>query len=283
MITSKNTKSIRNIRRSNGIKSSTFIPIVFCVCREEPKDKHHHVPAYHHQKDSLNHQESPPKFLDDNHEHVDENPFHKFGKMGCLVAVWLLTVGFLTSTPEKTLEPRQLAVPIYEPRIFNFPEIPKGTRINASFAGAFEAPFDGVVEQNLIKTDYMHRKSKFDQKEIENYIRVYLQTDTEKILTPPRIFAVVNPQRFDSANTTKVPIMFDIGEDNMEQLKEDGETIQMVIRSNFTRTPEKLKQEMPLTFIYDIAPINKQIGVIFAAFVLIFLYALIIWEVRFKI
>lgn len=249
-------------------------PSIFCVYREEPKEKHH-APAHHH------HQESPPKLGEDHHEQKDDrNPFHKFGKTGCLVAVWFLTVAFLTSTPEKTLQPRQLAVPISEPRIFHFPENPKGTRINASLAGAFEPPYDGLVEQNLMRTDYMHRKSKLDQKEIDNYIRVYLQTDTEKILTPPRIFAVVSPQRFDSANTTRVPIMFDIGEDNMEQLKEDGEKIQLVIRSNFTKTPESLKQEMPLTFIYDIAPINKQIGVIFAAFVLIFLYVLIIWEVR---
>lgn len=270
-------RSTKNIKRGNEVETNRSVKSLdSCVYREEPKDKHH-APAAHH------HQESPPKLFDEHHEsNSDQNPFHKFGKIGCLVAVWLLTVGFLTSTPEKTLEPRQLAVPIHEPRIFNFPEIPKGTRINASFAGAFEAPFDGLVEQNLMRTDYMHRKSKLDEKEIENYIRVYLQTDTEKILTPPRIFAVVNPQRFDYANTTKVPIMFDIGEDNMEQLKEDGERIQLVIRSNFTKTPEKLKQEMPLTFIYDIAPINKQIGVIFAAFVLIFLYALIIWEVRLK-
>lgn len=197
-----------------------------------------------------------------------------------MFAVWFLTVAILTRTPEKILDPRQLAVPIHEPRIYNFPDIPKGTRINASLVGAFEPPFDGLVEQNLLRTDYMHRKSKYDLKDIENYIRVYLQTDTEKILTPPRIFAVVNPQRFDSANMTRVPIMFDIGEDNMEQLKEDGERIQLVIRSNFTRTLDNLKQEMPLTFIYDISPINKQIGVIFSAFVLIFLYVLIIWEVR---
>lgn len=190
-------------------------------------------------------------------------------------------VGFLTSTPEKTLEVRQIAVPIAESRIYNFPELPSGTRINATFAGAFQ-PLDVVIRSDMKKPDLIIRKNqKQDDKEFENYIRVYLQSDSQKILTQPKVYAVVAPHLFDTMNISKIPIMFDIGEDNLESLQEDGEMLQLVIQSNFTTTPEKLKQEMPLTLVYDIAPINRQIGVLFAAFVLIFLYALIIWEVSF--
>lgn len=225
-------------------------------------------------------QDSPPK--DDEHHDEkggDQNPFHKFGKMGCLVFVWILMVSFLTSTPEKHLERRQFAVPIVGPRIYNFTQIPTGTRINATLSGAF-LPFEIAVGQQQKRQEFLARKSlKVDDKEKENYIRVYLQTDTEKLLTQPKIFAVAPPEMFDTYKTSRLPIMFDIGEDNLEFLQESDEKLQLVIQSNFTKTPESKKQEMPLMFIYDISPINRQIGVVFAAFVLIFLYALIIWEV----
>lgn len=227
------------------------------------------------------HQDTPPKETDEHHDenNSNQNPFHRFGKIGCLVAVWCLMVMFLTSTPEKVLERRQLAVPIAEPRIYNFTKLPStGTRINATFAGAF-LPSESTVDHQQKKYDYITRKSKME-KEKENYIRVYLRSDkSDKALTLPKLFAVVEPKYFDTTNTTKIPIMFDIGEDNFEELEESDAILQLVIESNFTKTPEDQKQEMPLQFVYDIAPINKQLGVIFAAFTLIFLYALIIWEV----
>lgn len=102
---------------------------------------------------------------------------------------------------------------------------------------------------------------------------------SHKQLTQPKLYAITSPDQFDFANSTRLSIMFDIGEDNLEEMEENDEKIQLVIESNFTRTTLSRKQEMPLIFSYDINPINRQIGVIFAAFVLIFLYALIIWEV----
>lgn len=193
-------------------------------------------------------------------------------------------VSFLTSTPEKTLERKQLAVPIAEPRIYNFTQLPMGTRINASLAGAF-LPFDSTRDQQMNKkNEFTIRKpQKKDEHDKENYIRVYLQTvenDENRQLTPPKVYAVTHPSLFDTSNITKVPIMFEIGEENMDIIKENNGLLQLVIESNFTKTPVENKLEMPLMLTYDLSPINRQIGVIFAAFVLIFLYALIIWEVR---
>ena len=186
---------------------------------------------------------------------------------------------FLASTAEKHLETRQLAIPIAEPRIYNFTQIPSGTRINATLSGAF-LPYETNIEL-YHKRDFLTRKSmKVDDKDKENYIRVYLQTNTEKILTSPKIYGVTPPNEFDLTKPSRIPIMFDIGEDNMDLLEENYTVLQLVIQSNFTKTPEAEKREMPLMFTYDISPINRQIGVIFAAFILIFLYVLIIWEVK---
>lgn len=234
------------------------------------KDKVHFQPSHH--------LETPPK--DGHDDHKDQNPFHKSGKMIFLILVWIMMVSFLASTPEKHLETRQLAIPIAEPRIYNFTQIPSGTRINATLSGAF-LPYETNIEL-YHKRDFLTRKSmKVDDKDKENYIRVYLQTNTERMLTTPKIYGVTPPHEFDLTKPSKIPIMFDIGEDNFEMLLEENiEILQLVIQSNFTKTPEEKKREMPLMFTYDISPINRQIGVIFAAFVLIFLYVLIIWEVK---
>lgn len=203
------------------------------------------------------HQETPPKDTD---EQGEQNPFHKFGKIGCLVCVWILMVMFLTSTEEKVLERRQLAIPIAGPRIYNFPKLPTGTRINATLSGAFLAPETAQDQLQQKRLDYISRKSsKLIDKEKENYISVYLQSNTSRNLTQPKLFAVTKPELFDTSNISKILIMFDIGEDNLELLQENNESLQLVIQSNFTKTPEPNKQEMPLMFIYDISPINRQV------------------------
>lgn len=192
---------------------------------------------------------------------------------------------FLSSTPEKNIEKRQLSVPIDEQRIYNFPMLSTGTRINVTLEGAF---LPEVLEQNQRRQDLLKRKlqggrlseEKEKDKENHNYLRVYLRArSNNQPLTQQKMYAITPPEHFDSANATRFTIMFDIGEDNLETLEENSDQIQLIMESNFTQTPNDKKQEMPLILSYDMNPINKQIGVIFAAFVLIFLYALIIWEV----
>lgn len=188
-------------------------------------------------------------------------------------------VFFLTSTPEKVLNVRQLAVPIAEPKIYDFPIMPKGLRINATFTGAF-LPSAALVEFDP-KRPILPRARKTGKRieDTENYIRVYLRSDANTILTPAKIYEVTPPDQFDLFKMSKVPVLFELAEEDLEDLLDYNQTLQLVIESNFTKTPQEKKQEMPLMFTYDIAPINRQIGVICAAFVLIFLYVLIIWEV----
>lgn len=194
-------------------------------------------------------------------------------------------VYFLTIKPEKTIPKRQLSIPIEDPRIYNFPVLPDKAKINATFEGAF---LPEVTEQHQRRQDLIARRQHGSgrlklverEKEKVNYLRIYLRKSiTHVYLTQPKLYAITPPDQFDNANSTRLSIMFDIGEDNLEDLEQDDEDIQLVIESNFTKTLQENKQEMPLLFSYDIDPINRQIGVIFAAFVLIFLYALIIWEV----
>lgn len=65
---------------------------------------------------------------------------------------------------------------------------------------------------------------------------------------------------------------FNIGSELLDQIKENGTVLQLEITSN-------LQINFPLNLAYDATPIDKSQGVIYAAFILFGLYAMIITEV----
>jgi hypothetical protein len=200
---------------------------------------------------------TPPKD-DENHDET-QNPFHKYGKTGLLFFVWVLMVFFLTRTPEKKLEKIQILIPIDEEKVYNFLTLPAATRINVTLEGAF---LPDSLEQSQKRQDaLMNRKThlKAIETEKENYLRVYLRSSNKRQLTLPKHYAITPPEQFDFSNNSKLIIMFDIGEDNLEELEGNNEKIQLVIESNFTTTPHDRKQEMPLIFGFDLHPINKYV------------------------
>ena len=84
---------------------------------------------------------------------------------------------------------------------------------------------------------------------------------------------IVHPYLFDSAPIVKEQRLFDIIDSNYEQLHQtNGGLVRLMIRSN-------IQASMPIAIRYDQSPVNRDVGVIYAAFVLIFLYVLIIWEI----
>jgi hypothetical protein len=220
--------------------------------------------------------ESPPKFDDHHDEHHSythpkvETPFHEFGKTFFLVCIWLLMIAFLASTPEKKIGKRQLVVGIDEPKFYNLPAQPSNTLIHLTI----QAPF---LPNPNVYTRKANNKS-IDTRNKDNFLVIYLRTNSEKNLTPNKTFYIYKPEQFDYVNASRIEINFDIGEDNFDDLQEE-DVIQAVFLTNFTKTLDHEKLEMPITFSVDFQPINKPIGVLFAAFTLILLYALIVWEV----
>lgn len=83
---------------------------------------------------------------------------------------------------------------------------------------------------------------------------------------------VIDPQSFDTApQVTKIQTL-DIGESTFKNVVEKEGVIRVILQSNFPAI-------LPVRVGYNRSPINIQLGVIFAAFILIFLYVLIIWEI----
>lgn len=220
--------------------------------------------------------ESPPK-CEDHREHFSygyhskaENPFHEFGKVGFLVFIWFLMIAFLTSSPEKKIEKRQLVIPVDEPKVFTFPKLPTGTLVNVTI----QAPFLPEPKEYNRKFSSLNQ----DNRNKDNSLIIFLKTQDGKILTTNKTFYISKPEEIDIVNATKLDFLFDIGEENLDDLHE-ADVIQAVMVSNFSKSNYRDKQEMPIIFSYDFEPLNKNIGVLFAAFVLMLLYALIIWEV----
>lgn len=225
--------------------------------------------------------DSPPRSEDLHHDHHDhdhhhyghhpkvESPFQEFGKTFFLVFIWALMIAFLTSTPEKRIEKRQLVIPKDEPKFYNLPEQPHGTLVTITLQAPF-LPDPKEMRRSNNKSE--------DTRNKDNSMIIFLRTESDKILTPNKTFYVYKPEEMDLVNATKLEFTFDIGEENFDDLHDD-EVVQAVIISNFSKSQDDDKQEMPIVFSVDYKPINKPIGVLFAAFTLILLYALIVWEV----
>jgi len=109
--------------------------------------------------------------------------------------------------------------------------LPSGTRINATLEGAF---LKEALELPFNKRNPDRRLSKAEEKEKENYLTIYLRSDSIPNLTQNKTYAIHRPDKIDLMNASRIPIMFDIGEDNLELLQENEELIQMIIQSNFT-------------------------------------------------
>lgn len=220
-----------------------------------------------------------PTLSENSHDHFNYphpragTPFHEFGKVFFLVCIWALMITFLASTNEKKIEKRQLVVPIVGPKLYDLPLKPTGSVVHISL----QAPF--LPDPMQYTRGRRGRNSTKDNRNKDNSLVIFLRTDSEKLLTLNKTFYVCKPEEIDKVNTTKVDFAFDMGETYLDEVQ-DTDTVQVVFVSNFSKTSEREKTEMPIIFSVDFSPVNKSLGVLFAAFTLILLYALIVWEVR---
>lgn len=219
-----------------------------------------------------------PTQSENSHDHFNyphskaASPFHEFGKVFFLVCIWALMITFLASTNEKKIEKRQLVVPIEGPKLYDLPLKPTGTLVHISL----QAPF--LPDPMQYTRGRRGRNSTKDNRNKDNSLVIFLRTDSEKTLTVNKTFYVCKPEEIDIVNTSKIEVVFDMGETYLDEVH-DTDVVQVVLVSNFSKSSDREKQEMPIIFSVDFSPLNKSLGVLFAAFTLILLYALIVWEV----
>lgn len=83
---------------------------------------------------------------------------------------------------------------------------------------------------------------------------------------------VVEVQDLNTNKLVKKLHIFTLNTEERKNMADNNGHIKIMMKSN-------LNVHMPVKLGYDLSPINRELGIIYSAFVLIFLYVLIIWEV----
>ncbi|XP_055303066.1 P protein isoform X2 [Sitodiplosis mosellana] len=185
-------------------------------------------------------------------------------KIALLVAVWILFTGILMSKDEKVLTHHQLAVPIRQNKSYILDEVPLESRLGVKVYGAFADENSNTTNFLFIQVQLLHT-----QFEDENDTSIaYIENDNN-ILKIPIIEDVAD---IDTALEVKKTHTFHLDQKMYEQIAKNDTILRLRIGSN-------LPVSFPINLTYDPSPIDKSLGVIYAAIVLLGLYIMIIWEV----
>ncbi|XP_062548616.1 P protein-like isoform X2 [Armigeres subalbatus] len=213
---------------------------------------------------------TPPKHedIDTGQNHLDdEYPFRKYSKIICLFITWMVIMVFLVAKDEKMVHPKQLSIQAGKTRSYILPELPLSSKVNFYFEGTFSGePYSNITEHYLtIYLQSLTSTLEGNETELLNSGSVHNISDTWHV-------PIVHPYLFDSAPILRKQHSFDISDNNYERIHTKRSAVRLMLKSN-------VKASVPIAMRYDHSPVNRDIGVIYAAFVLIFMYALIIWEV----
>ncbi|XP_031624628.1 P protein-like isoform X2 [Contarinia nasturtii] len=186
-------------------------------------------------------------------------------KIALLVAVWILFTGILMSKDEKVLTHHQLAVPIHKNKTYVLDELPLESRLGVVIYGAF-------ADENSNSSNFLHIQVQLLHRQVDDVNSsssiAYIENDNNIFKVP----IVENIEDIDTAPEVKRTHTFHLDQKMFEQIENNSTILRLRIGSN-------LPVSFPINLAYDPTPIDKSLGVIYAAFVLLGLYIMIIWEV----
>lgn len=138
---------------------------------------------------------------------------------------------------------------------YNLDEAPIDPRIGLIFKGSFYGE-----HYDNDSTNYMYY-----------YLSMHYPDGNVENVSSLMSFPVVNLTELDIVKELKrsktVPILYD----DYERLKQNKSSIKLNLYTNFDAS-------FPVNFAYDPSPLDKDMGIIYAAIVLLGLYIMIIWE-----
>lgn len=176
-------------------------------------------------------------------------------------------MAFLVVKSEKIVNAKHLSIPVDKTKAYILPELPLSSRVKFSFEGTFLGEHHTNITEHYLTIYLQSLTSTLEGNQSE-----VVDSDSVHNISDPWHVPIVHPYLFDSAAIIKKQHSFDISDNNFERIHSQSSAVRMMIKSN-------IKASIPIAVTYDQSPVNRDIGVIYAAFVLIFLYALIIWEV----
>lgn len=214
---------------------------------------------------------TPPKQEDiDTGQHPldDDYPFRKYSRIICLFITWILIMVFLVVKDEKMVEPKHLSIQDGRTRAYILPHLPLNSKVKFFFDGTFSGERFTNITDNYLTIYLQSLTSTLEGNQSEPEFDSSSAHNISDIWYVP----IVHPYLFDSAPITRKQHSFDISDNNFERIHSTSSAVRLMVKSN-------VKASVPIAVLYDHSPVNRTIGVIYAAFVLIFMYALIIWEV----
>ncbi|CAG9798698.1 unnamed protein product [Chironomus riparius] len=199
--------------------------------------------------------------ITDIHQHLGghhkQNKYVSWAKMTVLLIVWVMFTLFLMSKNEKVLHYRQLAVPKSNIKTYVLEDAPIDPRVGLIFRGSFYGEhYDNDSTNYMFYYLTMH------------YSDGHVENVTDEIYK----FPVVNLTEMDTVKELKRSKTIPLAYSHYEKLHDNSSTqLKLNLYTNFDAS-------LPVNFAYDPSPLDKDMGIIYAAIVLLGLYIMIIWE-----
>lgn len=177
----------------------------------------------------------------------------------------------LASKSEKHNFSKHLSVPNNKPKTLILPHVPDSDKVVLNLFGAFLPDDFSNMSSNFLTIYLQGVTSNLESNETIND-ELIASAENTKTLTEFWKIPVVDTHDFDTSQLISKRHTFTLNREEREQMVDMNGIIRIMIQSNFN-------VHMPIKLGYDLTPINRELGIICSAFVLIFLYVLIIWEV----
>lgn len=144
-------------------------------------------------------------------------------------------------------------------------EHPLEPRVGVILFGAFADENSNTTNFLYIHVQLLHTQA---QNESSDSSIAYIENDNNVYALP----IIENIDEIDLATEVKKTHTFELDQKMFEQIPQNDTILRLRISSN-------LPVSFPINLAYDPTPIDKSLGVIYAAIVLVGLYIMIIWEV----
>ncbi|KAK3928138.1 P protein [Frankliniella fusca] len=201
-------------------------------------------------------------------------PWARRLRMTVLIATWLIFTGILMTKSERELDIHQISVPKNQTKSYNMLDMPTERQVAVTVGGALLPPeyvnlTDSFLEVwvELIQTRMQLEEA--DRRNVSLHINKADILFSRNLSAPWRI-PLVSPQSVDLVPEIKREKMFDL--DDFEIASIPHSLLRLQMRTN-------LHISFPISIHYDTSPINMEDGVIYAAVVLVGLYAMVIFEI----
>lgn len=178
-----------------------------------------------------------------------------YSKIAILLAVWAFFTAILIITDEENLPAIPMSVPENRTKIFPIPQTSQISEFELRLAGAFSTNLHGNTSDRLFVYVQVQTDNASDWMNIDQWSLPIADNEATNN------FPIVQMDHIFYLNSKMAPI-------NSTKYQ----SIRVAMETN-------INADFPFQFTYNGSPVDKNLGIIYAALILIGLYVLIIWEI----